>query len=32
MNPSTAIQALIWLVAGGALFIFLRKRKARRQG
>jgi hypothetical protein len=27
----TAIQALIWLLAGGALFVFLRRRKTRKQ-
>ena len=25
------IQAVIWLLAGGALFVFLRRRKSRRQ-
>jgi LPXTG-motif cell wall-anchored protein len=27
---STPIQILIWLLAGGALFVFLRRRKTRR--
>jgi len=27
---STPIQVLIWLLAGGALFVFLRRRKTRR--
>jgi LPXTG-motif cell wall-anchored protein len=28
---STPIQGLIWLLAGGALFVFLRRRKTRKQ-
>ena len=28
---NTLLQSLIWLGAGGALFIFLKRRKARRQ-
>jgi LPXTG-motif cell wall-anchored protein len=28
---STVVQAAIWLLAGGALFVFLRKRKTRKQ-
>jgi hypothetical protein len=28
---STPVQALIWLLAGGALYIFLRRRKTRKQ-
>lgn len=27
---STPVQLLIWLVAGGALFVFIKRRKARR--
>jgi hypothetical protein len=27
---STAIQGVIWLVAGGAMYLFLRRRRARR--
>ncbi len=30
MTTSTIFQALIWLGAGGALFVFLRRRKSRR--
>jgi len=29
MNP-TAIQGVIWLVAGGAMYLFLRRRRTRR--
>jgi len=28
---NTVIQGAIWLLAGGALFVFLRRRKTRRQ-
>jgi LPXTG-motif cell wall-anchored protein len=28
---STVVQAAIWLLAGGALFVFLRRRKTRKQ-
>lgn len=28
---STPVQALIWLLAGGALFVFLRRRKTNRK-
>lgn len=28
---STPVQAIIWLLAGGALFVFLRRRKTRKQ-
>jgi LPXTG-motif cell wall-anchored protein len=28
---STPVQALIWLLAGGVLFIFLRRRKKQKQ-
>jgi len=28
---STALQGVIWLLAGGALFVFLRRRKTRKQ-
>jgi LPXTG-motif cell wall-anchored protein len=28
---NTLIQGAIWLLAGGALFVFLRRRKTRRQ-
>jgi hypothetical protein len=27
---STVMQAVIWLVAGGAMYLFLRRRRARR--
>ena len=27
---NTYVQALIWLVAGGAMFLFLRRRRSRR--
>jgi LPXTG-motif cell wall-anchored protein len=27
---STPVQAVIWLLAGGALFVFLKRRKTRR--
>jgi len=27
---STYVQAVIWLVAGGAMFLFLRRRRTRR--
>jgi LPXTG-motif cell wall-anchored protein len=27
----TVVQAAIWLLAGGALFVFLRRRKTRKQ-
>ena len=27
---NTAIQGVIWLIAGGAMFLFLRRRRARR--
>jgi hypothetical protein len=26
----TAIQGVIWLIAGGAMYLFLRRRRARR--
>jgi hypothetical protein len=29
MNP-TAIQGVIWLCAGGAIYLFLRRRRSRR--
>lgn len=29
---STAIQGVIWLIAGGAMYLFLRRRRARRTG
>jgi hypothetical protein len=29
MNP-TAIQGVLWLVAGGAIYLFLRRRRTRR--
>jgi hypothetical protein len=28
---STVIQAMIWLLAGGTMYLFLRRRRARRQ-
>jgi hypothetical protein len=28
---STPVQLLIWLLAGGVLFVFLKRRKTRRQ-
>jgi LPXTG-motif cell wall-anchored protein len=28
---STPVQALIWLLAGGALFVFLKRRKKQKQ-
>ena len=30
MNESTIIQLGIWLAAGGALFVFLRRRRGKR--
>jgi hypothetical protein len=30
MDSSTAMQAMIWLVAGGAMYLFLRRRRTRR--
>jgi hypothetical protein len=30
MTSSTIVQTLLWLVAGGAIFLFLRRRRARR--
>jgi hypothetical protein len=29
---NTAIQAIMWLTAGGAMLLFLRRRKSRRKG
>jgi len=28
---NTVVQAVIWLVAGGMMYLFLRRRRARRQ-
>ncbi len=30
MNPQTLIQAGIWLAAGAALFVFLKRRRSKR--
>jgi hypothetical protein len=30
MTTSTIVQTLLWLVAGGAIFLFVRRRRARR--
>jgi hypothetical protein len=30
MNTTLLLQSLMWLVAGGAIFLFLRRRRARR--
>jgi hypothetical protein len=27
---STAVQGVIWLIAGGAMYLFLRRRRSRR--
>jgi hypothetical protein len=29
---NTVIQAIMWLTAGGAMLLFLRRRKSRRKG
>jgi len=30
MTTSTMVQTLLWLIAGGAFFLFVRRRRARR--
>jgi len=30
MNQATLIQTAIWLLAGGALFVFLKRRRGKR--
>jgi hypothetical protein len=30
MNEQTLIQGVIWLAAGGALFVFLKRRRSKR--
>ena len=30
MTEQTVIQAVIWLAAGGALFVFLKRRRSKR--